>query len=638
MTAARWVALFLVLAFLVGGLVLPILAPAPTASHPADVVLVLPSTSVAPFTTGALVPPANPVGPSVPLPSAPAPWPARAGAVTPAVSGWHNANFFSDVAVNFYGTGLPLGFRAVPYVNNLPAADLGFWMNISAVAPIAFANVTIWGNQWPGSTTSTPINGFSPTAPTLRPLLVNSTDPLQASFYFNDYRFFWPGSTVSFNLTVVGVNSTPSVVKSASNLSVTENYPGGFSDAATWVYTVGSPWASPTFSNDIAVTTSPNVLGPNVFAPNPDQPLSVTIRSIPVNGVVAPIPTAVFQYTVSLKGSVTPYSEPFVPVNHTEMTLSHPIGPYPGATVSFNITAGLPWEGGEIDLISSDVVQFTWSPNGGWWHPNAGLLGNVDLSTTPTLPPPSGTSPGETLTLPTDQPLGVSIHEPIENVTIASAQVVFRFTDSGGTHAGTLPMTAVNSNTSAVTLPGLPPGAQVTFYLSAKDIYGNPISSGNFSYTEAGPTNPSLPSGVGLLFVEVLDLSGSGLVPGFAYSVDNGTWSDSGSANGLGFAAPLLPGSSVPVALRFGTYAVSVRVFGTTEQATITLSASSPTPTVVFYGESHPRPIASTQTLSAESVLATGGLIAAAVVALPLTLWFEQRRARAEEEQRRITL
>ncbi|HLM70290.1 MAG TPA: hypothetical protein VK423_02775 [Thermoplasmata archaeon] len=636
MTPTRWLVLFLVAAFAVSGAVLPVFASPAVGSPSAD-----PTVPVAIAGVGSSHAPAAPSvlvsdRPSV-LPAAPSPAPVSSG-VVPSTSGWHNASFFKDVNVNFYGTGLPLGFRTVPYVNNLPDSTLGFWMNLTAAAPIAFANVTIWGNQFPGTSTSTPLTGFSPTAPTVRPMFVNASDPAQASFFFNDYRFFWPGSTVSFNLTVVGVNSTPSEVKSASNLSVTESYPGGFNDAATWIFNVGSPWASATFSDDISVSTSPNVLGANVFAPNPRQALSVTISSVPVNGVVTPIPTAVLQYTVNLAGSVTTYSEPFGPLNHTVMTLDRPIGPYPGATVSFNITAGLPWYGGEIDLISSDVVQFTWSPNGGWWHPDQGLLANVDLSTSPALPPPTGTVAGEIPTLPTDQPLGVSIHEPIENVTIASAQVVFRFTDSGVTHSGTLPMSAVSANTSAATLPGLPPGSMLTFYLSAKDIYGNPLSSGNFSYTEVGPTNPSLPSGVGLLFVEVADLAGSGLVGGFAYSVTNSTWSDNGSANALGFAAPLLPNSAVPVEIRFGTYSVSVRVYGETQQATIVLSADSPTPTVVFYAESHPVPILPTQTISPESLLAVGGLIAAALVTLPLIYWFEERRSRAEEEQRRITL
>jgi len=565
--------------------------------------------------------------------------PASASALAsphPATSGWHTSNFFEDVRVNFYETGLPLGFQEVPYVNTLPSSVLGFYVNITAAAPLLFANMTIWGNQWPGTNTSATINGFSPTAPALRPMVINSTDPAEASFHFDNYRFFWPGSTVSFNITVVGQNSTPSLVKSASNVSVVENYPGGFSDAATWMFTVASPWESPTFANDIQIVTTPNVLGPVVYAPNPRQSLEVTIESVPVNGVATPIPAATLDLQVNLNGTASAAAIPFGPVNHAVMSLTSPIGPYGGATVSFSVSAWLPWEGGRVDLINSSVVNFTWSPNGGWWHPLAGLLGNLELVTSPTLTPSSGTLPGNALTLATDQPVTVTIHEPIENVTIASTQVIYTFTDGGASRVGTIPMTAVSANTSSLTIPGLPPYGALTFSITAKDIYGNPISSGNFSYSEAGPTNPSLPAGQGLLFVEVLDLSTGGLVPSFAFSVGNATWSVNGTANTLGFATPSLPGSTVPVRLAFGSYLVSVNAFGSEKTAAIELSPSSPTPTVVFIGESHPLPIATTNTLSAESIAAIAGLVAASVVTLPLVLWFEERRAKAEEEQRRI--
>jgi hypothetical protein len=590
------------------------------------------ATTPAPRATPSVHSTASAVPATVAAANTPRPW------TGPLVSGWKNASFFQNVRVAFYGTGLPYGFRTVPYVNNLPLTTHGFWMNLTTDAPLVFANVTIWGNQWPGTNDSNGINGFLPTQPALVPMVINSTDPAQASFFFDDYRFFWPGSSVSFNITVVGLNSTPSQLKSASNLSVPENYPGGFVDAATWVFNVGTPWASSNFSNDIAVSTTPNVLGTPAYAPNPMQSLSITLQSIPVNGVVTPIPAASLAFSVSQNGSSTGYSDPFGPVNHTQMATALPIGPYPGSLLNFTVTAWLPWEGGEIDIITSPAYTFTWSSHGGWWHPLSGLLGNVNLATYPSITGPTGAFSGGATALPTEAPVTVTIHEPIENVTIASAQVVFTFTDGGVSHSGTLPMTALSANTSSATLPGLPPGASLTFYLVAKDIYGDPIASGNYTYTENGPTSPSLPSGRGLVFVEVLDLAGSGLQTDFPFSVANSTWYASANANTLGFGIPLLPNSTSPAQLWFGSYTVAVQVFGVTETATVTLSPSSPTPTIVFYGESHPLPVLPTQALSAVSLVAIAGLVAMAVVTLPLALWFEERRARAEEEQRRISV
>lgn len=608
--------------------------------------------------TSAVVPAGHPVldsrGPPVPS-TAPGTAPAAAsgsshallrnGVVTPpappshlgaASPGWHSSNFFQDAIVNFYGTGLPYGFREVPYVNPIATTEPGFTVTVSAAAPLVFANVTIWGNAWPGTNLSSPISGFSPATPTTRPMVINSTDPAQASFYFDNYRFFWPGSSVSFNISLVGANSTPSEVKSASNVSVNEYYPGGFTNAATWIFTVQSPWASANFSDDIVVSTTPDVLGSTVYAPNPTQSFMVSISSVSVGGGLPPIPAANLAFTVDINGSVTSYSEPFGPANHSQMSLVTPIGPYPGATVLFNVTAWLPWEGGTVDRIHSDVMKFTWSPNGGWWHPLAGLTGNLELTTSPALG--LGTTPGAVPTLPTDQPVTVTIHEPIENVTIGSAAAVYTFSDNGGTFSGTLPMTAVTANTSTVTFPGLPPGSRLTFYLEAKDIKGVGVSSGNYSYLQVGPTNPVLPASRGLLFLEFLDLSRGLFVAGFGYTVANATWSASGNANFLGFATPLLPSSHIANQLFFGDYRVTVQAFGGTQSATIAVSANSPMPVVVFYGESHPTPVTPTGTVSPESVVAAGGLIAAAVVTLPLVNWFSERRAKAEEEQRRITL
>jgi hypothetical protein len=554
---------------------------------------------------------------------------------TPGAAGWASSNFFEDVSVGFSGTGLSSSFQPEPYENTLPLSTLGFWLNISAAASILFANVTIWSTQWSTTGSPSPTSGFSPTAPRVSPMTVDLAAPSHASFYFNDYRFFWPGSSVWFNVTVVGLNSTPSEVNSAWNDSVPVSFPGGFVNNATWGYQVGSPWASTNFTNDIAISTTPSVLGSTSYAPNPKQSLMVDLQAIDLGGTLVPIPQAVLEFTIVLNGSGSAFSEPFGPANHTMMSLVQAIGPYPGATVDFNVSAWLPWEGGEIDKILSPVYSFTWSSAGGWWHPLGGLNANLALSISPSIPTTAASVPVPVL--PTAEAVNVTLHEPIENGTIGSAQVDFEFTDNGLTHSGSAPMQAVSANTSTAVLPGLPPGAEVTFYLVAKDIYGNPVSSGNYSYQELGPTSPPLPSARGLLFTEVLDLSGEGLVPGFQYTISNSTWSTSGTANAYGFALPLLPGSAVPYQLAFGTYSVSVRAFGTTQAATVVLSPSSPTPTIVFYGESHPIPITTTGTLPVESIAAALGLIAMAVVTLPLVRWYEERRSRAEDEQRRVT-
>ena len=247
----------------------------------------------------------------------------------PSSGTWTSGNFFQDVQVSFSGTGLTSPFLTVPYANALPSTTLGFWLNISSAAPMLFANVTIWGTQWPTGGNALPINGFTPSAPAVRPMQVNASDPSVASFYFDDYRFFWPGSTVGFNISVVGQDTHPSEVESAWNESVPMYYPGGYTDQATWIFTTGGPWSSTNFANDIAISTTPNILSSPAFEPNSQQSLSVSLRAIDLGGALAPIPTAILYGQLSENGSATAFSDTFGPENHTTMTLSSVLGPYP---------------------------------------------------------------------------------------------------------------------------------------------------------------------------------------------------------------------------------------------------------------------------------------------------------------------
>ena len=580
---------------------------------------------------------APPASPSATAARPAAPTAGAAGRASPDSGGW-NSNFFHDVSVTFGGASLPAQLEPVPYLNSLPTTTTGFWLNISSLAPLLFANVTIWGTEWPGAAPiGLPIPGFSPTSPPQVPMIVNHTHPNLASFYFDTYRFFWPGFLVSFNVSAVGYNTTPSEVKSATNDSIPVGYVGGYTNYATWQFEVDTPWASGNFTDDIAISTTPNIFGPSPTSPNADQSFQVTISAIDLGGTVVPIPDAVLEYTLNQNGTLTSYSEPFAPVNHTTMSLLHPIGPYPGASIQFNVSAWLPWDSGALDTISSPTYSVTWSTHGGWWFPTQGLLDNLGLSASPDVLV-GGVSPTNPAAIATGEPVNVTIHEPIENVTIASAVVDFTYSDEGFNHSGTIAMKAIDLNTSYAVFPGLPAGGMVTFYVVAKDINGNPVSSGNFTYVEVGPTAPPLPAGLGLIYVEVLDLNGGGLLAGFGYSISNASWTTSGAANLLGFGTPTLPGTGLGYRVAFGTYAVSVLVFGVERNAEVTVSASSPTPTVVFYAESSAIPVTASSSVGVESLAAGIGLAGAAVATVPLMRWLDERRAVKEAEERRITL
>lgn len=610
-----------------------------------------------------------PAGPTLAplLPHAPAASKALASCSTPASNGvWGSGDFFSSVKVTFSVPGSPGlsgdNFNVTPCSNTIPTYVNGFWMNISTSVPLLSAVLTIWGIAWsfpsynatggcwapPCQTYATPISStYSPgppygtTAPNTTSMYIDPATPDGASYYFNDYESFWPGDQVFFNLTVYAYNATPSILYSSSVAGITSFLPNGTNDAADWWFTVASPWSSNNFSQDIAVSTTPSVFGHTVFAPNPDQTMQITISAINLGqGTTVTIPEAELNLSVLTNGITgASYQACFGPANHSIETLVNckngtvqRFGPFdPGQEVEFTIGAWVVWEGGVIDRIYSPVYNFTWSAQGGWWAPHDTLEDNVELATSPIA---LNSTPSS---LPTLTPVNVSIHEPIQNVTIGSAWVAYRYTDSFGSTAGVLPMIAETDNTSYLVLPGLPAGSNMTFSVLAKDIFGNTISSGNMSYYERGPLEFQPLAGTGYLFFEAVDLSTGDLVQNLSFQLSNSTWEETSHGNPFGFGGVLPPAGIGYLPLSFGTYSLVVSAFGQTERANVVISNGLSTP-IVFYFTTAALPNLESVSVSTFTLAAAIGILAAGLALAPIYVWWSERRRKAEREQKRISL
>jgi hypothetical protein len=601
----------------------PIASPssvaAPEMGHPATPVTVAPpAPSLRSATSPASIPSPRSL-PAAPLTARPA---------------W-SSDFANDAQVTFslpYGGGALTSFVPEPATNTIPEYVPGFWMNLTTTKQLIYANVTIWGTEFPARNVAAPIPQFGVGQGTTLPM--NLSTPYTANFFFNDYRFFWPGSTVYFNVTITALNASPAQVKSTADWTFPVNAgPGNPPAQASWIYYVEGPWVSPDFNSSVNITTTPNIFGNPSTDPNPDQTLQVTLSAIAPPGLsVGTIPQGLCYFKVTKGGLSTSSSIPFGPVNQTNVSLTQAIGPYPGAEVSFNITLWLPWEGGAIDRLYSPNYQFNWSTKGGWWFPNENLTSNLELNAYPSiLPPASGQ-------VPAGQPINVSIHEPIENVTIASAQVDYIFQQGLGTHQGSLPMKNVNANTSRVIIPGLPPGSSVTFFVIAKDIYGNPVFSQNYTYSATSSLAAGIPPGHNLFFFEALDVAGTGLVPSVNFTISNATWTESRVGTSMGFAAPLLANSSSYLALTWGSYTLSIVAFGRTWSTTVVLAQNSTPFTLVYYVASGPIPEETSSALPLLPISGALGVIGAAVATIFVVPWFRERRERIEAEQRRVTL
>ncbi len=551
---------------------------------------------------------------------------------------WNSENFFSDVLVQVQVPGNPsesgANFYTVPCENDLPTYLQAFWLNISTNVPISEAYVTIWGTSYPNAA-SDALADFDPSAPRLLPMYQAVPDSSTASFYFNLYRFFYPGSMVYFNVTVESQFAVPSTVASTSSSYDTE-LPTGSGDNATWQFYVEPPWWSTTFTSDISVFTNPSVLGSYPYEPNPTQGISIGIESIgPTGAPSTPIPEALLEFTLTGQFAGH-YSVPFGPLNSTweniTPSVGSVIGPYDGATMTFNITIGLPWEGSEIDELTSPNYAFSWSSKGGWWAPSQGLSANANLSSSPWVLNTTSTS------LATGTPVNVTVHVPIPNVTLASSIVRFSFADAAGTLEGNLPMTALSDNTTFGVIPGLPSDAILTFSILAKDEFGVPVASGNYTYTESGPPATAAAADTSWIYVEAADVSSGHLIPDIPFTIANATWSGSGEIGPLGFGIPLAASGAGVRLLDYGNYSISVTAYGHTESTAVVLNASSGPVQVPFWFASGPVRATATVPVTAVLVALVAGPLVATLALYPLFLWYRERQRKAAEEQRRITL
>ncbi|MCI4373282.1 MAG: hypothetical protein L3K02_06545 [Thermoplasmata archaeon] len=589
-------------------------APAPAASSPgAAVTAAVPVTKSTPTT-----------GPSCPTPQN--------------LADWTSSNFFDDALVTFTVPGYPgesgAQFYTVPCLNALPTYLPGFWMNVSTDVPLLQAYVNIWGTLWP--TPNQPLADlpgfpYDSTTVTQLPMIIMPGSLDQASFWFNTHRFFYPGSQVYFNITLKSTVGTPSTINSANELS--QIVPSTSNLNATWKFQLNSPWWSPTFSQNIRISTNPPALGRAIYAPNQNQTLDVGLESIGQNGLPGnPIPEAELTFTISNDpGFNGTYGIAFASLNHTYQNLTSVIGPYPGATIRLNVSAWLPWEGGAIDKEVSGYYWLNWSKGGGWQAPELGLAANAVIATNPSVLSTA------TTTLASGTPVNISLTETTPNVTIDSSIVRFHFTDADGTVSGIVPMHLVGQNATYAILPGFPSGSRLTFSLLAKDVFGNPLASGNYSYLESGNPSGNQSAFASYFYVEGINATTGTLLTGASYTVSNATWTQSAVTNPFGLGLLQIPNGAGTLQLPFGTYTVTMTALGHTQTAKVNVGSSTPV-TVRFWFANGPISATSVIPLSPISIGLVVGVIAMTAALYPLYRYFEERQKRAEKERTRITL
>jgi hypothetical protein len=231
------------------------------------------------------------------------------------------------------------------------------------VTPLKSANfeevlLTVWGVGWNNES----LNSTSPSSPSVWALLINATTGV-ATGELNDFKYFPPGATVYFNVTIV-LAGGPAVY---SPCPADSNIPfWGKNTFPSWGYLVGGGWPSANFTDDIKLTADPDVYN----GTNPVDYQSVTMNMSSIAG--NPIGLARVYYNVtfvnvttgnktSLPGNGLFYANQMLPLNSTNASTSlGPFAVYPWneTIVTFFFRAWELWSNSYVNLINSQFYTY----------------------------------------------------------------------------------------------------------------------------------------------------------------------------------------------------------------------------------------------------------------------------------------
>lgn len=542
----------------------------------------------------------------------------------------------SNVSVVF---STPLNYLPAP--NQVGQFDNAIQITITTTYPgmdIVEAYMTVWAVGWNnGVLTST-----EPSAPGVWTFQNNSQNYQQATGQLNNYKYFPPGSTVYFNLTLVqeSVNGVNWLYSPCADGIL----PANSNDYPTWEYTMGGGWPSTTFTNDINITAVPNIFAG--IQPSSDQAVLLYLNSANLSNDL--IGGANLHYSLTNSTGTFTGGWYFLPKNSTYESLADGvgIGPFaPDTTVKFWIQAWVLWDGGAVNYIFYQNFTYKVSFGGTWCDAAPGFYHYISLNSTPAN---ATLYPLKVITVPALTEINITILSLSANTTIAYAYVDFNETYEGVAEGGDVLMTAINATSQytgnsedqpldASALPFLEPGMNFSFYVTAFDSLRCEIRSDTYHIVTVKAPPPTRDRKT-YFYVVVENASAGEFVPGVPVNISNATWTDLTQTNLLGFAYPNLTSSDVPAYLNYGYYNVTVIYKGQTQSIDYDLTpTSNKTLTFIFTVTTMSPPVYAAA-VPVDSLGLYFGLAAAAVAVIPIyNLWRDQRR-KAEAEEKRITL
>ncbi len=279
--------------------------------------------------------------------------------------------------------------RTAPAINPVSsyatALNINIWTGkansiggVSGQIPIEEAYITVWAVGWNNQS----LNSTLPTAPAIFGMKVDPHNLDHASGQLNDFKFYPPGSTVYFNLSLVQnatdpANWTSQCPVGAFNAPWNPAVPAPAPEP-TWVYHTSNGWPSSVFENDITITATPDVM--NGVQPDPFQAVYFYLNSskigMPIGG---PLGGARLYYTMENRTGLHPGGSDFCGDNNTfEVTcyggITTGVGPWyePGDIVHFYFEAFVSTQVGIYNKIFSRPYSFVYGNGGTWCQPDSG--------------------------------------------------------------------------------------------------------------------------------------------------------------------------------------------------------------------------------------------------------------------------
>jgi hypothetical protein len=338
---------------------------------------------------------------------------------------------------------------------------------------------------------------------------------------------------------------------------------------------------------------------------------------------------------------------------------------YPNTTVTYTVSAADDWGDG----VNSAPAFYIVGGNGSF--PSSFFNEELNLSAGPNVTVAAGQAAA--LIAP-GVPVNLSLTSRNPNDAINQAEVFYavEVPTVGSTATGTAWFTRGNSTHFMGALPAMPVGAVVGFEVLAWDFTSKLLTSSVYAYSvetlaDLYPQPVSIPNNDTFFYVGVYDGGNAAWVTGAHVRIlGQSEFLRSVSTTAYGIAYPNATGNRfVPILVPAGaTYTINVTdpafiAPGGTEPSYITVHftaphvlsghvaiATGPTYTVVQNGDvvlfylnsTAPPPPVAPAAASGEAVAPIVGLVAAAVIVVPLFLWYLTIQRRREQDLKRVTL